>query len=357
MNNWNTPNDLQTEWTKLAGPPMSRQEVLAQLREFPEVHHNFLKLSDEFKEELISFSMGVQGVKITYDPFFKFVFDPYLKRDRLEDFLSQCLGEEVEILEVLPNESPRITEDSSLIIADLLVRLKSGALVNVEIQRIGYYFPGARCACYSSDLVMRQYSMLKERCRQQKKRFSYGDIQKVFTIVLMQKSTKEFHEIPEEYLHFAKQTFETGLKMDLLQEYLLVPLDIFLKIPHNNLSKLEAWLYFIASDRIEDIQKVCSAYPEFCELYRDVFKFRYHPKELVSMFSEALRILDQNTIQYMIDDLQKQLAEERAEKEERALALAEKETALTEKEMALAEKDSEIQRLKEELASLKSNRL
>ena len=71
------------------------------------------------------------------------------------------------------------------------------------------------------------------------------------------------------------------------------------------------------------------------------------------MFSEALRILDQNTIQYMIDDLQKQLAEERAEKEERALALAEKETALTEKEMALAEKDSEIQRLKEELASLK----
>lgn len=254
----------------------------------------------------------------------------------------KCLGEEVEILEVLPNESPRITEDSSLIIADLLVRLKSGALINVEIQRIGYYFPGARCACYSSDLVMRQYSTLKEHCRQQKKRFSYGDIQKVCTIVLMQKSTKEFHEIPEEYLHFAKQTFKTGLKMDLLQEYLLVPLDIFLKIPHNNLSKLDAWLYFIASDHIEDIQKVCSAYPEFCELYREIFKFRYHPKELVNMFSEALRILDQNTIQYMIDDLQKQLAEEKAEKEE--------------KEKALSEKNFEIQRLKEELASLKSNR-
>ena len=36
------------------------------------------------------------------------------------------------------------------------------------------------------------------------------------------------------------------------------------------------------------------AYPEFAELYREVFDFRYHKKELVSMYSEALRILDQN---------------------------------------------------------------
>ena len=33
---------------------------------------------------------------------------------------------------------------------DILVRLASGALVNVEIQRVGYLFPGARCTCYST---------------------------------------------------------------------------------------------------------------------------------------------------------------------------------------------------------------
>lgn len=178
-------------------------------------------------------------------------------------------------------------------VADLLVRLKSGAIVNVEIQRIGYYFPGARCACYSSDLVMRQYSQIRAQRRKEKKRFSYGDVKKVYTIVLMQKSTREFHELPDEYL--------------------LVPLDIFLKLPHNEISRPEAWLYFIASDKISDIRKVCDAYPEFCELYKEVFEFRYQPKELVSMFSEALRILDQDTVQYMIDDMKRELEEKDAE--------------------------------------------
>lgn len=163
----------------------------------------------------------------------------------------------------------------------------------MEIQRIGYYFPGARCACYSSDLVMRQYSQIRAQRRKEKKRFSYGDVKKVYTIVLMQKSTREFHELPDEYL--------------------LVPLDIFLKLPHNEISRPEAWLYFIASDKISDIRKVCDAYPEFCELYKEVFEFRYQPKELVSMFSEALRILDQDTVQYMIDDMKRELEEKDAE--------------------------------------------
>lgn len=333
---------LLENWEALAGKTLTRTEVMKALQKSSEVYHSFLKLSEEFQEELIAFSMGVQGVKLTYDPFFKHIFDPYARRSVLEDFLSQCLGEEAEILEVLPNESPRLTDDSSLLIADLLVRLKTGTVVNVEIQRIGYYFPGARCACYSSDLVMRQYSMAREKSRMENKRFSYGDIRKVYTIVLMQKSTSEFKEFPNEYLHFSKQTFKSGLNMDLLQEYLLVPLDIFLKVPHNELSKLDAWLYFIASDRIEDIKRVCTAYPEFCELYREVFKFRYHPKELVGMYSETLRILDQNTVQYMIDDLKKQL-EEALQREE-------------EKQKNLQESHLIIQRLQEQLAQTKKNR-
>lgn len=341
---------LPENWEALAGKVLTRMEVVKRLQKSPEVYHAFLKLSEEFQEELVAFSMGVQGVKITYDPFFKYIFDPYARRSVLEDFLSQCLGDEVEILEVLPNESPRIADDSSLLIADLLVKLRSGVLVNVEIQRIGYYFPGARCACYSSDLVMRQYSMAREKSRMENKRFSYGDIRKVYTIVLMQKSTGEFRKFPNEYLHFSKQTFQSGLNMDLLQEYLLVPLDIFLKVPHNELSKLDAWLYFIASDKIEDIQRVCTAYPEFFELYREVFKFRYHPKELVSMFSEALRILDQNTVQYMIDDLKKQLEEALRLKDE---ALKMKDEALNrEKESRknLQDKELIISQLQERLA-------
>ena len=56
------------------------------------------------------------------------------------------------------------------------------------------------------------------------------------------------------------------------------------------------------------------------------------------MFSEALRKLDENTVNYMIDELKK----------ERDEAI----TALFEKDAALSEKDAEIAALKTQLASL-----
>lgn len=92
-----------------------------------------------------------------------------------------------------------------------------------------------------------------------------------------------------EYLHHAKQIFDTGLEMDLLQEYFLIPLDIFRKTTHNEISKLEAWLYFLSSDKPEDILKVVGKYPEFRELYQDLIVFRYQPKELIDMYRKALR--------------------------------------------------------------------
>ena len=89
--------------------------------------------------------------------------------------------------------------------------------------------------------------------------------------------------------------------------YLLIPLDIF-RENHQNISrKLDAWLLFIASDQPCDIREVIEAYPEFAELYREVFDFRYHKKALVSMYSEALRILDQNTVELMVELQQEEI--------------------------------------------------
>ena len=63
------------------------------------------------------------------------------------------------------------------------------------------------------------------------------------------------------------------------------------------------------------------------------------------MFSEALRKLDENTVNYMIDELKK-------ERDEAVTALAEKNVALSKKDVALSEKDAEIATLKAQLASL-----
>lgn len=56
-----------------------------------------------------------------------------------------------------------LTEDFRQEILDIIVELESGALANVEIQKVGYRFPGQRSACYSSDLIIRRYGRKKSR--------------------------------------------------------------------------------------------------------------------------------------------------------------------------------------------------
>ena len=70
----------------------------------------YQRLSQGLKEEFLHFCMGVNGMRITYDPMFKFVFDPGTKPERLEEFISLCLGEEVKDSPGDPNGSGRLTE-------------------------------------------------------------------------------------------------------------------------------------------------------------------------------------------------------------------------------------------------------
>lgn len=104
------------------------------------------------------------------------------------------------------------------------------------------------------------------------------------------------------------------------------------------MSELEAWLYFIGSDKVEHIYKVIESYPWFADLYREINEFRYHPEEAVRMFSDALRIMDRNTVWYMIDEekQKRQKAEERAEGAEQKLS---------EQQQELDKKEQEIEKL------------
>ena len=329
------------------GSKLTKQEVMRMIQETPGIYARYTGLSERLQKEFVEFCMGMRGLNLTYDPMFKAVFDPQHFPSRLEDFLSLCLGEEVEILNALPSESSRLTEEGSLLVMDLLVRLKSGSLVNVEIQKVGYLFPGQRCACYSSDLVMRQYSQVREQCRKEKRAFSYQQISKVYTIVLFQNSPREFHQFPTEYLHYARQQFNTGLKLDLVQEYLLIPLDIFLECRHNISNRLDAWLTLIASDDMERIQNVIRAFPDFGEIYCQVFQFRYQAEELMNMYSEALKILDANTVKYMIEQQKEEI--EQQEKE-----IKQQKETIEQQNETIEQQKLELEQLKEELERLKN---
>lgn len=72
--------------------------------------------------------------------------------------------------------------------------LENGSIANVEIQKIGYMFPGERAACYSADLLLRQYRRLRDK---KKKKFTYKDIKPVYVVVLFEKSP-EFKSLYED---------------------------------------------------------------------------------------------------------------------------------------------------------------
>lgn len=333
----------------------SREQILALIKADENMYAQFLKLSKSMQEQMLEFCMGKRGLLITYDPFFKMIFNPEENPERLSVFLSALLKQKVVVKRVLPSESSRLTAEGSLLIMDILVELESGALANVEMQKIGYLFPGERGACYSSDLVLRQYARVKE---ERAEKFAYKDMEKVYTIVLMEKSGREFHAFPEDYYHYGKQEFDTGIELNLLQEYIYIPLDIFLdnfhENTHNEIKELDAWLCFLSSDNLEDMLRILEAYPDFIALYREIMEFQAKPEELIGMFSEALEIMDRNTTRYMIEEQAKEIEEQKKVVARQKKALTEKDIVLTEKEKALAEQKKALDKQAKENAMLKA---
>ena len=183
---------------------------------------------------------------------------------------------------------------------------ENGSIANVEIQKIGYMFPGERAACYSADLLFRQYRRLRDK---KKKKFTYKDIKPVYVVVLFEKSPEEFGQFTSDYIHYVKPQSNTGIRVNLLQEYYFVSLDNFKEKMQNEgiTNKLEAWLTFLCTDDPEDIVKLILKYPEFKSLYEDAYQLCLNVEKVMGMFSQELRMLDVNTTQFMIDTMQEKM--------------------------------------------------
>ncbi len=266
------------------------------------------------QQEFLDFCTGNRGVKILYDSFFKEIMDPYTVPERLNDFLSILLGQRVRVVQVLPTDS-RLGNETALLSMDIVVQLKDGTLVNVEVQKVGYMFPGERSACYSADLLLRQYHRIKSLRR---KTFSYRDVQSVYTIVFFENSPQIFKAYPDTYVHSFKQTSDTGLSLELLQKYMFVPLDIFKDKMHNDgiTCKLDAWLAFLSCDSPEDIIQVISRYPEFMPMYEHIYDVCQNIEKVMGMFSKELALMDKNTELYMIDEMQKEIKQLTSERKQ-----------------------------------------
>ena len=119
---------------------------------------------------------------------------------------------------------------------------------------------------------------------------------------------------------------ETYLIMDLLaelDEYFLIALDVFTKIPYAEGEKgmLHAWLSLLTTKDLADAEQNMKYYPWLESIYQEIALLRRNPEEVIGMWSEALRILDENSLKYYVEELKEELDKKDAELNENYAAL------------------------------------
>ena len=130
--------------------------------------------------------------------------------------------------------------------------------------------------------------------------------------------------------------------LNLLQNYVFIPLDIFSQTVHNNgiRNLLEAWLVFLSSDSPELMISLITEYPKFKVMYEHLYYICQNVERMMEMYSAELKILDRNTVQYMVDQMQEATNSLSAE-------VSMKQEALQSKEQQLEEAHQKIKELQQ----------
>ena len=105
-----------------------------------------------------------------------------------------------------------------------------------------------------------------------------------------------------------------------------------------------AWLSFLLTETVEEAEKLVSEYPWLEEIYRELAMLRRKPEEVLGMFSDALKIMDQNTVKYMIDEQQKKINEQQQEMDEQRQKINEQQQEMDEQRQKMNEQQQVIDR-------------
>jgi hypothetical protein len=331
----------------------TKQQVLSDIQSNNDILSIFNSWQDYQQKEFIDICTGARGVKMLYDSYFKEVFNTEYDSERLSLLLSTLIGKKVTVRNILPNDTTRLGDEQSLIITDIVVELEDSTIANVEMQKLGYAFTGERASCYSADLLLRQYKRVRAS---KENNFSYKDIAPVYTIVFMEKSPALFHKYKNTYIHKMNITSDTGISMNMLQNFIFIPIDIFLEKLHNEgiQSYSDAWMTFLGCDEPEYIIDLIQQYPYFKALYNDIYNLCLNTERMINMFSKELQILDRNTVKYMIDELQDELNETQNKLSEAKDQLNETKNQLNETKDQLNETKNQLNEANTTIASLQS---
>ncbi len=177
----------------------------------------------------------------------------------------------------------------------------------------------------------------------------------MYTLILYEKSSGEFHKFPNEYLHRIRPESDTGLVLEWPQEHVLIPLDIFrAKLQNKGIdNELDAWLTFLSVDEPEMIGQLIKEYPQFKPMYQQIYDICRNMERVIELYSEELRILDRNTVQLMIDEMQDEIDEMQDEIDEMHDEIDGQKKILIQKDEQLSQKDQQIEQQLQEIERLK----
>ena len=210
---------------------------------------------------------------------------------------------------------------------------------------------------------------------------SYKDMRKVHTIILFEDSNKSLiSEVDKAlYFHVGKTKFNTGIKIELLQDFVLVSLDTFRKYRYSDIKEGRTeitnydydssqynnelvsekmkrdrlkFLSLFVAETPQEIDRLIEIFPDLESVRRDINEYLERPGEVLSMFSEALRILDRNTAELMVDRMKDEMEALQVQKDELTGEIDE----LKEQKDELSGKNNELLRKNNEL-SVKNNEL
>ncbi len=152
-------------------------------------------------------------------------------------------------------------------------------------------------------------------------------------------------------------------------EHILIPLDIFLLNLQNKgiNNELDAWLTFLSVDEPEIIEQLIKKYPQFKPMYHQIYEICRNTERVMGLYSEELRILDRNTVQLMIDEMQdeidgqkkvliqqsEQLSQQNEQLSQQSEQLSQQNEQLLQKDEQLSQKNWQIEQQLQEIARLR----
>ena len=147
------------------------------------------------------------------------------------------------------------------------------------------------------------------------------------------------------------------MELELLQRFYLISLDVFSenKYPLDKNNRVTAWLSLLATRNVDDLTEILAVYPWLEAIYQDMVSYLHKPEKVLTMFSDALKILDNNTVQYMIDEMQNTIDDQKAHLSDAHSQLADKDSQLTDMHSLINDQAAEIAELKKQLAAQTKN--